>query len=96
MSNLGKLFDKTGPYSAKSLSKKKKKKSAAAKPAPPAKESKKKDKPKKKVTPQQWKDLGESLTKTADKLSKTESSERAKTQDLKDKLYIQKSKRRKS
>ena len=57
---------------------------------------KKKDKPKKKkkVTPQQWKDAGKSLTETADKLSKTESSERAKTQALKDKLYIKRSGRK--
>lgn len=55
---------------------------------------KKKAKPKKKVTPKQWKDLGESLTTTADKLSKTESSERSKTQALKDKLYIKRSSRK--
>ena len=92
MSNLGQLFDKTGPYSAKSLSKKKK--PAPAKSAPPAKESKKKDKPKKKITGKQWKTAGEALSGAADRLSKAESSERSKTQKLKDELYIRRNKKK--
>jgi len=94
MSNLGKLFDKTGPYSARSLSKKKKKKPAPTKPTPPVTKSKKKDKPKRKITGQQWKDAGEALTKSAKNLGKTASDERAKTQALKDQLYIRRNKKK--
>tara|TARA_R100001082_G_scaffold99105_1_gene67668 strand:+ start:977 stop:1261 length:285 start_codon:yes stop_codon:yes gene_type:complete len=94
MSNLGKLFDKTGRYSAKSLGKKKKKKSAPTKPTPPVTKSKKKDKPKRKITGQQWKDAGEALTKSAKNLGKTASDERAKTQALKDQLYIRRNKKK--
>lgn len=94
MSNLGKLFDETGPYSARSLSKKKKKKPAPTKPTPPVTESKKKDKPKRKITGQNWSDLGEALTKSAKKLGKTASDERAKTQALKDQLYIRRNRKK--
>jgi len=54
----------------------------------------KKDKKKwklKNVTAQQWKDAGESLSKTGKRLADTESEERGKTQALKDKLYIKRS-----
>ena len=96
MSNLGKLFDETGPYSARSLSKKKKKKKKPppTKPTPPVTESKKKDKPKRKITGQNWSDLGEALTKSAKKLGKTASDERAKTQALKDQLYIRRNRKK--
>tara|TARA_R100000781_G_scaffold1240_1_gene2014 strand:+ start:220 stop:510 length:291 start_codon:yes stop_codon:yes gene_type:complete len=96
MSNLGKLFDKTGSYSAESLNKKKKKKKkpAPTKPTPPVTKSKKKDKPKRKITGQQWKDAGEALTKSAKNLGKTASDERAKTQALKDQLYIRRNKKK--
>ena len=55
-----------------------------------------KDKKKKPKRPKGWaeKKLGESLSKAGENLSKIESSERAKTQALKDKLYIQRSKRK--
>ena len=60
-----------------------------------SKNKKGKDKKKfklKNVTPQQWKDAGEALTGAAAKLGKARSDERAKTQALKDQLYIKRNK----
>ena len=73
---------------------KKKKKKTPTKPAPPAKDNKKKDKPKRKITGQQWKDAGEALSKAAGRLSDAESSERSKTQQLKDELYIRRNRKK--
>tara|TARA_R100000152_G_C6662305_1_gene100872 strand:- start:75 stop:254 length:180 start_codon:yes stop_codon:yes gene_type:complete len=56
--------------------------------------SKKKDKPKRKITGKNWKDLGEALTKTANTIGQTASNERAKTQALKDQLYIRRNKKK--
>ena len=76
------------------LKKKKKQKPAKPAPKPPAKESKKKDKPKRKITGKQWKDAGEALSKSAQRLSDVEAGERFKTQELKDKLYIRRNKKK--
>jgi len=78
------------------LKKKKKKPSPKPKPkpAPPAKDDKKKDKPKRKIRGDQWQTIGKSVTAAANKLSKTAESEREKTQSLKDKLYLRRSKKR--
>ena len=102
MSNLGKLFTKTGQHSIEELKKKKKKKEPDSKTSEKPKNPKPKDpKPKdpksekseknksKKLTPgEKWQKVGEALKNTGKQLSDTESSERSKTQALKDQLYI--------
>jgi hypothetical protein len=104
MSNLGKLFTKTGPHSIKKLKKKKKKKGPDfktpekpknptpkdPKPKDPPKQTEKDkpDKPKKLTPGEKWQHVGKALKETGKQLSETESSERSKTQALKDKLYI--------
>ena len=64
------------------------------KPTPPAKESKKKDKPKRTITGKQWKQIGEAVSKAGKSLGETQTSESAKTQEMKDQLYIRRSKKR--
>ena len=55
------------------------------------KKDKKEKKKKRKISSEQWKQMGESLSGSAKKLADIESSERSKTQSLKDKLYIKRS-----
>ena len=56
---------------------------------PPKKPKKDKpDKPKKMSAGEKWQHVGKALKETGKQLSETESSERSKTQALKDQLYI--------
>ena len=92
---LGQLFDRTGPYSVKGLKKTqkgKKKKKASPKPKNP--KSSNKDKLKK-VKKKHWSsELGEALSTAGKNLGATQASESAKTQQLKDQLYIRRNKNR--
>ena len=55
------------------------------------KQKPKEKKKKRKISSEQWKEMGESLSSSGKKLADIESSERSKTQSLKDKLYIKRS-----
>ena len=93
---LGQLFDKTGPYSVKGLKKtqKKKKKSSPKPQKPLLPKSSNKDKLKK-VKKKHWSsELGEALSTAGKNLGDTQASESAKTQQMKDKLYIRRNKKR--
>ena len=91
---VGQLFDRTGKFSAKELKKLQSNNVNTTNPPPsllPKTKNKLKLNKVKKKREHNWKDLGEILSKVGTDLGDAQASESAKTQQLKDQLYIRRS-----